>query len=147
MKGTLLAAVCLLLLDTPECGKPSGSCMVETAASSWLGKLSGRLMGVCSVSTAEEVGEVQLITYGLELGRPLGQTTHSSERVHRGFLCSFFPWTLRTLKVVTMSRKVRIGLVGKDDKERSTTFNNDIKERDGSEHRKVDADSFHPKSS
>ena len=32
-------------------------------------------------------------------------------------------------------------------KGRQGTFNNDIKERDGSEHRQVDSDSFHPETS
>ena len=52
--GTMLAAVCLLLLDAPECGKPSGSSVVEIMMASsrrrkfrWLW---ARLIGVCSSS-------------------------------------------------------------------------------------------------
>ena len=48
--GTVLDAVCLLLLKVPECRKPSGS-VVEITVSSRHWKLlwlSGRLIGVCS---------------------------------------------------------------------------------------------------
>ena len=48
---SLLAAVCLLLLDAPECRNYSGSSVVEIVASSRRGKLrwpSQTLVGVCS---------------------------------------------------------------------------------------------------
>ena len=53
VEGTLFAAVCFLVLDAPECGKPSGSVVEITIASSWHWKswwLSERWTGVCSVS-------------------------------------------------------------------------------------------------
>ena len=48
---TLLAV--LLLLDAPECGKPSWSMVEITVASCWFWKswcLSGKWIGVCTVS-------------------------------------------------------------------------------------------------
>ena len=49
---TLLAAACLMLLDAPEFGKPSGfvGIMVALSGNRKLRWRSGRLIGVCSVS-------------------------------------------------------------------------------------------------
>ena len=84
------------------------------------------------------VGAISLSLFGAGLAiRPDNPLQRADAQ---GFLCSFFPWTLRTLKVRTVSQQVRIGLVGKGDKARPiTTSTNEM------EHRKDDADSFHHK--
>ena len=96
--GTLLAAVCLLLLDAPECGKPFGSSEVEIMVAREIDRR------VLLVHVAVEVGLITCVCW-----TRIGQAARHSTPVSggtRGFLC-FHPRRLRTLRVLTKSQYVR----------------------------------------
>ena len=78
----------------------------------------------------------------MELGWPFGQTTISSERVHQVFSLQLLPMAVEDAESLDNQPAGEDRTCGKG---RQARFNNDIKERDGSEHRKDDADSFYPK--
>ena len=103
--GTLLAAVCLLLLDAPECGNYSGSSVVAImVASSRRGEIPVTVREIDRrVLLVQEGVEVGLIKLCVESDSPSNQTLQSSERRPRGLLCSF-PTRSLTLRVVTENR-------------------------------------------
>ena len=125
VEGTLLAAVCLLLLDAPGCDKPLGHggdhgrvvLALEIVVAVW--EMDRR---VHFVHVVEEVGELGLITC------VWGWVGHSARPTPRlGFCSNLLPWMTRTLK----------GRGGGEDKTRGNgqwgMLSNDIKERDGGE--------------